>query len=222
MTDRLTVSELFYSIQGESTHAGLPCCFIRLNGCNLRCVYCDTPYSWQESGRTMQVDDIITWVKRHCGRLTELTGGEPLLQEGVYQLIDRLLAMDRTVLLETNGSIAITRVPPRVRVILDIKCPGSGMAEETDWHNIHLLKVRKLQGSRDEVKFVLCSEEDFHWARQVVEEHDLTTLVPVLFAPVTDMFPARQLAELILSHQLEARLQLQLHTRLWPDHPRGR
>lgn len=220
-TDSLLVSELFYSLQGESTRAGLPCAFIRLCGCNLRCSYCDSRYTWEEKGKTMDAAQVYSWLEDFPGVMAEITGGEPLLQEAVYPLMEYLLAEDREVLLETGGSLSVERVPAEVGVILDLKCPNSGMVDRNYWYNLDLLQQRRAAGSRDEVKFVLSSEEDVVWAMRIVREYDLTELVPVLFSPVIDRLAPERLAELILREQLPVRLQLQLHTRIWPDIGRG-
>lgn len=217
----LNVSERFYSIQGESTRAGLPCLFIRLAGCNLRCTYCDSSYTWEETGNKTSLVEILAWTDDFPGTMIELTGGEPLLQEEIYPLMETLLSRGRTVLVETNGSIAIDRVPDAATVILDIKCPGSGMDSTNDWNNIEKLSIRANNGSRDEVKFVLSSEQDFLWAKDIVEKHRLDRIVTVLFSPIDQSFHPRELAELILHHNLPVRLQLQLHRILWPEHDRG-
>lgn len=217
----LIVSELFYSIQGESSFAGLPCCFIRLSACNLRCEYCDSAYTWNETGREMTPNAIVDWLDQYPNVIVELTGGEPLLQNNIYQLFETLLFRGRTVLLETNGSLSISRVPAAVSTILDIKCPGSGMEAQMDWSNVKTLQTRRKKGSRDEIKFVLCSENDFHWARRIITTHNLTGVAQIIFSPVRTVFPADKLAALILEHQLPIRLQLQLHTILWPNTARG-
>ncbi len=217
----MRVSELFYSLQGESTRAGLPCAFIRLSGCNLRCSWCDSRYTWQESGTMMSMGGIMDWLAEYPGVMVEVTGGEPLLQEAVYPLLDTLSATGREILLETGGSLGIEQVPVEVGVILDVKCPGSGMAEKNRWQNLEILKERQGQGSRDEVKFVLATEEDFFWAVQVIRERQLLPLLPILFSPVTISLAPERLAVLILEEKLPVRLQLQLHTRLWPGRKRG-
>ena len=222
MSKRLRVSELFYSIQGESSRAGLPCAFVRLCGCNLRCAYCDSRYTWDEDGSLMSVAEICAWLDQYPVMMTEITGGEPLLQEAVYPLLDRLLAQGREVLLETGGSVSIAKVPTAVRTILDIKCPDSGMAAKNDWDNIALLRQRRADGSHDEVKFVLSSEEDAAWAVQVIRQHELTQLALVLFSPVLESLTPQRLAEFLLQEQLPVRLQLQLHRQIWPDAERGK
>lgn len=221
MTEPLKVSELFYSIQGESTWAGLPCAFVRLAGCNLRCTYCDARYTYEEAGTPMEMADILAWVERYPGVMVEITGGEPLCQPMVYPLMQALVDSRRQVLLETNGSLSIVNVPDRVRIVMDVKCPDSGMAERNLPENMGQLRERNLRGCRDEVKFVLCSETDFHWARQMVNQGRLADTLPVLFSPVRHLLDPAILAQLLLNHRLPVRLQLQLHTQLWPDHTRG-
>ncbi|MDY0389397.1 radical SAM protein [Desulfobulbus oligotrophicus] len=221
MTETLRVCELFYSIQGESTRAGLPCLFIRLAGCNLRCSYCDASYTWQEEGHLMQVAELLAWVDATPGVMVEVTGGEPMSQPGTVPLMRSLLAAGRSVLLETNGSLCLEKVPDGVGIIMDVKCPGSGMAASGLAENIGVLQQRQLRGCRDEVKFVLSSADDFHWARTYVETHRLPSFLPVLFSPVQSQFPPAALAELLLASRLNVRLQVQLHTLLWPGLTRG-
>jgi len=219
--DPLFISELFYSIQGESTRAGLPCAFIRLSGCNLRCRYCDASYTWEEPGTETAIRDILQWMHKYPGVLTEITGGEPLLQDNIHLLTELLIDNGHMVLIETNGTISLEDVHPQATVIMDIKCPESGMHDKINLHNLDLLGRRKEQGSRDEIKFVLSSEQDFHWALEACREHRLDQLVPVLFSPVAGLIEPRHLAELILAYQLPVRIQLQLHTLLWPNRNRG-
>lgn len=179
----LQVSELFYSIQGESTRAGLPCVFIRLSGCNLRCKYCDAAYTWTEPGTSHSLASLLNWVLAQGCNLVELTGGEPLGQNSVYALMQALLANGLQVLLETNGSFGIGQVPLAVGIVVDVKCPDSGM--DAHWHaaNLSLLRNRAQQGARDELKFVLSSEHDFYWAWDFVQRHRLQGLLPILFLP---------------------------------------
>lgn len=169
----------------------------------------------------MNVDQILAWLEDFPGVMVEITGGEPLLQETVYSLIEQLVSSGREVLLETNGSLSIERVPAEVGVILDLKCPGSGMEDQNEWLNLEMLKNRLKKGSRDEIKFVLSSDRDFTWASRVVKKHRLTGLVPVLFSPVINLLAPDRLAHLILEEQLPVRLQLQLHSQIWPDITRG-
>jgi 7-carboxy-7-deazaguanine synthase len=217
----LEVSEIFYSIQGESTFSGLPCVFIRLSGCNLQCSYCDSRYAVEEHGRIMTLDEILARVSSFPGTMVEVTGGEPLLQNGVHALIDRLLAGGKKVLIETNGSLSIATLPIEVTVIMDIKCPGSG---STSLHpdNIDICRKRTaLRSDATEIKFVVSSLEDYEWAKEMIMQCDLLSFAPVLFSPVRDRLPVRKLAEAILKDALPVRLQMQLHTIIWPDVPRG-
>lgn len=211
----LKVSEIFYSIQGESRYAGYPCLFIRLSGCNLRCAYCDARYTYEEAGQTMTVAAILEEVRKTPEVIVELTGGEPLLQEGIYLLLDRLLADGRTVLLETNGSLDLRRVPPEVVRIMDLKCPDSKMHDKMDLANLnHLRPV-------DEIKFVLSSRRDYQWAREMIQTHRLTEKAHVTCSPVTASLPATDLGQWLMDDRLPCRLQLQLHTILWPGQSRG-
>jgi len=211
----LTVNEIFYSIQGESTLAGRPCVFVRLTACDLRCTWCDTEYAFYE-GAKRTIDDVIEEVERYDCRLVEITGGEPLLQEDVYPLMERLLARGRTVLLETGGHRSIERVPRDVVRIVDVKCPGSGEAGRNHWPNIEALS------SHDEVKFVIKDRADYEYAVDVVRRYGLATrCAAVLFSPVTGVMEPRTLSEWILADQVPARLQIQLHKLLWPDQHRG-
>ncbi len=213
---QLEISELFFSIQGESSYAGQPCVFIRLAGCNLRCSYCDAGYTYEEAGSLKDISKILAFVAQYPGFPVEITGGEPLLQENVYRLMDELLAAGRRVLLETNGSIGLEKVPTGVVKIMDVKCPGSGMSE-------HLLKDNLgLLGPGDELKFVLCSRADYEWAVELIKKTALNKALVIHFSPVTGKLGPTQLAEWILDDQLPVRLQLQLHKFLWPDVVRGK
>jgi len=211
----LRVSEIFHSIQGESSFAGLPCLFFRLAGCNLRCSYCDAGYTREEPGTPTDIAALLAETDRFPAALIEITGGEPLLQEGVYPLLEALLARDRTVLLETNGSLSLARVPAGVVRIMDLKCPDSGMCEHMALGNLALL-TRK-----DEVKFVLASRRDYEWARAMIHDHDLARRVKVLLSPVAGRLAPADLAGWLLADQLPVRLQLQLHAILWPGKNRG-
>ena len=163
----------------------------------------------------------MTWLERFPKTMVEITGGEPLLQENVYVLMEKLLGSHQPILLETGGSQSIERVPTAVDVILDLKCPDSGMVEKNLWTNLDLLRNRRNRGSRDEIKFVLSSEEDFNWAQGIIRKYHLTERVPVLFSPVYPALPPDRVAELILREQLPVRLQLQLHKQIWPGITRG-
>jgi 7-carboxy-7-deazaguanine synthase len=211
----LTINEIFYSIQGESTRAGRPCVFVRLTACDLRCTWCDTPYAFHEGGK-MSVDDVVAAVERHACPLVEITGGEPLLQDDVYPLMDRLLARGCTVMLETGGHRPIDRVPAAVLKVVDVKCPGSGEADKNDWRNLSLL------APHDEVKFVVQDRADYEFARDVIASHALASrTAAVLISPVHGVLNPQTLAEWILADQLPVRLQLQLHKYIWSPTTRG-
>jgi len=211
----LQLSEIFYSIQGESSFAGYPCLFFRLSGCNLRCSYCDAKYTYEEPATPTPLSTLLTEAAQYPYALIEITGGEPLLQEGVYPLMDELLAAGRTVLLETNGSLSIKRVPKEVVKIIDLKCPDSGMAEKMDLANLTLLTPH------DEIKFVVSSRADYDWARAMIAEHRLAEKAKLILSPVIDRLEPALLAQWLMSDALPARLQLQLHTLLWPGMKRG-
>src|SRR3954454_13565422 len=211
----LTINEIFHSIQGESSRAGQLCVFVRLTACDLRCSWCDTAYAFHE-GRKMTVDDVLAAVEAHGSRLVEITGGEPLLQEDVYPLMDRLLAARRTGLLETGGHRPITRVPAALLKIVDIKCAGSGEAARNDWSNIERL------APHDEVKFVVRDRADYEYAREIIARHDLPSrTAAVLMSPVHGVLDPRTLSEWMLADRLPARLQLQLHKFIWSPSTRG-
>ena len=211
----LTVNEIFYSIQGESTYAGRPCVFVRLTACDLRCSWCDTPYAFHE-GRKASIDEVIAAVERYDCPLVEITGGEPLLQDDVYPLMERLLAEGRTVMLETGGHRPVTRVPAAVVKILDVKCPGSGESEKNDWSNLDRL------APHDEVKFVIKDRGDYDFACGVIRRHEVASrCAAILFSPVHGELDAKTLSEWILADHVPARLQLQLHKYIWPPDTRG-
>ena len=211
----LSVNEIFYSIQGESTYAGKPCVFVRLAGCDLRCTWCDTPYAFNE-GQKMSVDDVLRHVDRFGSPLVEVTGGEPLLQDDVYPLMERLIDGGRTVLLETGGQIDVSRVPGAVIKVMDVKCPSSGETEKVEWSNIDRL------GPRDQVKFVIQDRTDYEFARDTVGRHALDRRCgAVLFSPVHGVLDARDLSRWILDDRLPVRLQLQLHKHIWGADARG-
>ena len=211
----LTVNEIFHSIQGESTHAGRPCVFVRLTACDLRCSWCDTPYAFYE-GRKMSLDDVMAEVDAYGCSLVELTGGEPLLQKDVYPLMERLLASGKTVLVETGGHLSVADVPPAVHKIVDVKCPGSGEAHRMDWSNLERLSAT------DEVKFVVRDRTDYEYARDVVSRHALDRKVgAVLFSPVHGVLDPRTLSEWVLADRLPVRVQLQVHKYIWDAQTRG-
>ena len=211
----LTINEIFHSIQGESTHAGRPCVFVRLTACDLRCSWCDTPYAFTE-GHKMSLDDIVARVKTYGCPVVEITGGEPLLQKNVYPLMQRLLDDGLMVMLETGGHISIEQVPTGVVRIMDVKCPGSGESHRNDWTNMERLV------ETDEVKFVIKDRNDYDFAKEVVAKYGLTGRVrAVHFSPVHGVLASKQLAEWILQDRLEVRLQLQVHKYVWDPHTRG-
>ena len=210
----LVVHEIYRSLQGESTFVGLPCVFVRLTACHLRCVYCDTPHAFHQ-GKTFTMDEVFDQAMALGDALVELTGGEPLLQEEAYPLMERLADAGKTVLLETSGAVSIARVDPRVHIILDLKTPGSGEVEANVLENIPLLK------SKDEVKFVLKDRRDFDWAVGMVVEHQLTAICPVLFSPCFGDVNPTDLAAWILETKLPIRLQIQQHKILWDPAARG-
>ena len=248
VSDTLVINEIYLSLQGESTFAGLPCIFVRLTACNLRCSYCDTAYAFTE-GKKKSLEEICTEVRRLAAPfrpslnpqpstlnsvpLVELTGGEPLLQKNSLPLMKRLCDDGFTVLLETSGAHDISPVDPRVRRIMDLKCPSSGEAEGNRWANLKLLKAT------DEIKFVIGTVEDYEWARQKIAEHRLNLVCPLLFSWVHSLAPEqqnkslkkvpagqtavsrRELAERIIADALPVRFQVQLHKIIWPPEQRG-
>jgi 7-carboxy-7-deazaguanine synthase len=243
VADTLVVNEIYLSLQGESTWAGLPCVFVRLTACPLRCSYCDTAYAFTE-GRKMPVAEVRAEVRRRARPfahtpgtqrlpLVELTGGEPLLQPGAFPLMTQLGDDGFTVLLETSGALDIAPVDPRVHRIMDLKCPSSGEVERNRWENLKHLKAT------DEIKFVIGTREDYEWVRQKIAEHNLAALCPLLVSWVTPLTPAQQdkslppvppgqtpltrqeLAERLIADALPVRFQLQMHKFIWPPDQRG-
>lgn len=221
MSDKLKITEIFYSIQGESTYAGLPCIFIRLSGCNLRCNYCDATYTWDD-GDFQDIESILSQVDSFPGNLVEVTGGEPLMQKNSQVLLQKLVEHGKKVLLESNGSISIDSVPKGVTVILDVKCPCSGSKESFHPDNLRLIN-EKLKTAPDscELKFVLSAREDYLWAKKFLETNGLNGVLPVLFSPVQERVSPQELADWIMKDGLNVHLQLQLHTILWPGVDRG-
>lgn len=215
-TPTLNISELFFSIQGESSYAGRPCVFIRLAGCNLHCHFCDAGYANAEPPTRRSVTEILAFVAEYPGFLVEVTGGEPLLQAEVYPLLESLLASGRQVLLETNGSLPLDRVPTGVIKIVDVKCPDSGTGRSFAQNNLRLL------GPEDELKFVISSRDDYNWALEFLREHHLPGPRIVHFSPVTTLLEPGALADWILADRLPVRLQIQLHKVLWPGALRGK
>ena len=216
----LRVTEIFHSIQGESTWSGLPCTFVRLTGCPLRCVWCDTEYAFH-GGEAMTLDEIVARVRSIGTRLVEITGGEPLVHPNAFRLAEMLLDDRFTVLVETSGSIDVTPLDPRVHKIMDLKCPGSGEMDKNLWSNLDRLT------SGDEVKFVVADREDYEWTREVIRERALDRrleegeLAALLVSPVWDGPDLAELAGWILEDRLPVRLQTQLHKHIWDPDARG-
>ncbi len=213
----LRITEIFHSVQGESTWSGLPCTFVRLTGCPLRCSWCDTEYAFT-GGERMSFRDVLAEVARHPTRLVEITGGEPLAHPGAFTLADLLLAEGYTVLVETSGAFDVSRLDERVHVIMDLKCPGSGESHRNRWENLDHLD------GRDEVKFVVAGREDWLWARDTIRERGLDdrvrdgSLRALLVSPVWGSVDLEALAGWILEEDLPVRLQMQLHKLVWgPD-----
>lgn len=220
MGEFLRVTEIFHSIQGESTWAGLPCTFVRLTGCPLRCSWCDTEYAFH-GGEKLSLDEIIARVDAAGSRVVEVTGGEPLIHPGAFVLIRRLLDRDYTVLVETSGSIDVSPLDPRAHKIMDLKCPGSGEAARNLWSNLDHLTPR------DEIKFVVKDRADYEWMRNVIRERDLAGRVErgelraLLLSPVWDAVEFKDLAEWVLEDHLPIRFQIQLHKLIWGANVHG-
>lgn len=211
----LLVHEIYVSIQGESTHAGRPCAFVRLSACDLRCAWCDTAYAFT-GGTKMSIDEVVAAVEQLRCPLVELTGGEPLLQAEAIPLMARLVALGHEVLIETGGHLPIHRLPAEVVAIVDVKCPGSGESAKMHWPNLDALRPQ------DEVKFVIADRADYEYARGIVRERDLASRVEaVQFSPVFGALPAADLARWILEDHLPVRLQLQQHKYVWAPDARG-
>ena len=210
----LTVNEIFHSIQGESTQAGNPCVFVRLTACDLRCTWCDTPYAFHE-GKKMSINEVVEAVDGYGCPLVEITGGEPLLQDEVYPLMERLLDGGKTVMLETGGHRPIDRVPAAVIKIVDVKCPGSGESDKNEWRNLDRL------APHDEVKFVIADRGDYEFARDVVSRRLASRGGAILFSPVHGTLDAKALSEWVLEDRLAVRVQLQIHKFIWHPSTRG-
>lgn len=215
MEGKLKINEIYLSVQGESTWAGLPCVFVRLTGCDSRCSYCDTEYAFYEGSRR-SLDDVFGEVLRFACPLVEITGGEPLLQKSVLSLMAALCDADRTVLIETSGAHDISGIDPRVHRIMDLKTPSSGEVARNLYANIALLN------HRDEVKFVIGSRDDYEWSREQIERHQLANRVKaVLLSPVFGRIEPREIVEWMLEDRLSARFQLQIHKFIWEPRARG-
>ncbi|HEX9252718.1 MAG TPA: radical SAM protein [Ignavibacteriaceae bacterium] len=211
----LKVNEIYYSVQGESTYAGLPCVFVRLTYCNLRCTYCDTEYAFYD-GKDFSISEIISEVKKYDCRLVEITGGEPLVQmEECLELMKQLCDDGFKVLIETGGSLSIKNIDPRVSVIMDLKCPSSGMEKKNLYENIDYLKPA------DELKFVIGSREDYKWTKEIILKYDLKNKCQLLFSVVFGKLEPVQLVNWILEDKLNVRFQLQMHKFIWHPETKG-
>ena len=212
----LRVTEVFRSIQGESTHAGRPCAFIRLTGCPMRCVWCDSTYTFT-GGERRSIEDLLADVRAMNCRLVEVTGGEPLAQKEAFTLIRRLCDEGYEVLVETGGYVSTADVDPRAHIILDVKCPGSGEAERNHWPNLE-----RLRASHDEVKFVIASRADWEFARDVIRRYQLEQQArAVLISPVWEQVDLQDMADWIASSGLDVRMQLQMHKQIWGADAKG-
>ncbi len=210
----LKINEIFYSIQGEGTSAGLPCIFIRLTYCNLRCTYCDTEYAFYD-GKDMSIDDILIIIKEYDCNLVEVTGGEPLVQSESLELMTRLCNLGYEVMLETSGSLSIENVDKRVKNILDFKCPTSKMVKKNYYPNTNFIKPN------DEVKFVIGNREDYEWTKEIIIKYDLTNKCEILLSTVFGELENIELVEWILEDNLKVRFQTQLHKHIWEPDKKG-
>jgi len=210
----IKINEIYLSVQGESTHTGLPCIFIRLTGCNLRCSWCDTAYAFHE-GKNMSIDEILQKVEDFGIHLVEITGGEPLMQDNVYTLMKRLIKKGYKVMLETGGSISLERVPKDVIKIMDLKCPGSGEQEKNNLDNLKLL------APHDEVKFVILDRKDYEWSCDIIKKYKINETAHILFSPVFEKLELKEMVKWILEDRLPVRLQTQLHKIIWDKNTIG-
>ena len=210
----LKINEIYYSVQGESTHSGCPCIFIRLTYCNLRCSYCDTEYAFYD-GKDMEITDIISEIKQWDCNLVEVTGGEPLFQDECIDLLNELVNSNYEVMLETGGSLSISDVPKKVVKIVDFKCPSSGMVKKNLWSIVDDLQAH------DEVKFVIGNREDFDWAKDRITEYSLDKICTLLFSPTFGEIDPQQIVEWILAENLPVRMQLQMHKMIWSPEEKG-
>ena len=210
----LKINEIYYSVQGESTHAGRPCIFIRLTYCNLRCSYCDTEYAFYD-GKDMEITNIVSEIKRWDCNLVEVTGGEPLFQDECIDLLNELVNSNYEVMLETGGSLSISDVPKKVVKIVDFKCPSSGMVKKNLWSIVDDLQAH------DEVKFVIGNREDFDWAKDRITEYSMDKICTLLFSPTFGEIDPQQIVEWILAENLPVRMQLQMHKMIWSPEEKG-
>ena len=210
----LKINEIYYSIQGESSHSGRPCIFIRLTYCNLRCTYCDTEHAFYE-GSNMTIDEILIYIKKWNCNLVEVTGGEPLFQKECINLLNALIDQSYEVLLETGGSLPLKNVPKNVIKIVDFKCPSSGMEKKNLWSIVKDLQVH------DEIKFVIGNKEDFEWSKNIINKYSLNDICTLFFSPVYGKLKPAQLVNWILNDNINVRMQLQMHKSIWPADKKG-
>lgn len=210
----LKVNEIYFSVQGESTKAGLPCVFIRLTWCNLRCTYCDTEYAFYD-GKNLTIEEILTEIKKYNCNLVEVTGGEPLVQSECLKLMEILCDEGYEVLIETGGSLPIKNIDERVKIIMDLKCPSSGMAHKNLYENINYLKPE------DEIKFVIGSRGDYEWTKNIISEYKLNNKCEILFSVVFGKIEPVKLVNWILEENLNVRFQLQMHKFIWEPETKG-
>ena len=211
---KIKINEIYYSIQGESSYSGLPCIFIRFTYCNLRCSYCDTEYAFHE-GSEMSISEIISEINLYNCDLVEITGGEPLLQNGYIELINELEKENKKVLIETGGALPIKNISLNTHIILDIKCPSSKMSDKNLWENINHLK------KSDEVKFVIGNKDDYIWTKKIIKDYNLNNLCKILISPVYNKIKSKELVKWILKDNLNVRYQIQIHKEIWNDSKRG-
>ncbi len=210
----LKINEIYFSIQGESTHAGLPCVFVRLTYCNLRCTYCDTEYAFYE-GKDMSLEEIVAEVNKYNCDMVEITGGEPLIQKEVQPLMTTLCDLGYKVLIETGGSLPIENIDQRVHVIMDLKCPSSRMMKKNRYENLQFIKPI------DEIKFVIGSREDYEWSKEMIEKYDLKSKCEILFSVVFETLKPVELVNWIVEDSLKVRFQLQMHKFIWDPKQKG-
>lgn len=211
-TKKLRITEIFFSLQGETRTMGLPTVFIRLTGCPLRCQYCDTAYAFQ-GGNYLTVDEILAEVKQYKTKYVTVTGGEPLAQKTCLDLLTKLCDQQYEVSLETSGALSVAEVDPRVVKIVDLKTPGSKEESRNDFDNLNYLS------DRDQIKFVICDRGDYEWSKKILEKYGLNTICQVLFSPSYEQLKLQDLADWIIEDQIPVRMQMQMHKYIWGDVP---
>ncbi len=210
----LKINEIYHSIQGESSYSGLPCVFVRLTYCNLRCSYCDTEYAFYE-GKDMSIKQIIKKINSYKCNLVEITGGEPLLQKNCIKLINELEKNNKKVLIETGGSLSIQNISKKTHIILDLKCPSSNMENKNLWENLDYIK------KTDEIKFVVGNKADYEWTKNIIKKYDLENKCHLLISPVYDKIDNEKIINWILKDNLKIRFQIQLHKEIWDKDKKG-